>query len=195
MSKNLKNIIFILIDGARFDFVTRDSLYSEIFSKSEWFNRVYTVSPYTIASMHAAFTSLYPKHNGVNGYLAPERLKESVKTMPQLLKEKGYLTICNIPSPVVMSRRGFDYYELHDEYLFENTKQHIECIRRHEREMRERERFFLYFHYSHIHTSLSNRVLKKHDDFSDEYFGSVGENRRIHADDVRKSAEIGRAHV
>ncbi|MGE3063616.1 MAG: sulfatase-like hydrolase/transferase [bacterium] len=189
MNKKSKSIIFILIDGARFDFVTKNKTYNDLFSKSEWFNRVYTTSPYTIASMHATFTGLYPKHNKVNGYLRPENLSESAKTIPQILKERGYFTACNIPSPVVMSQRGFDYYEIHDEYLFRNAEEHLDCIKRHEASMKSSQNFFLYFHYSHIHTSLSNRVLKVYDDFSDEYFGKQEENRRMHSEDVQKSAE------
>jgi len=189
MSKRHRNIIFILIDGARYDFVSLNETYLKLFDKSIWFKRVYTTAPYTIASMHAMFTGLYPKKNGVNGYLKPGKLKESIKTIPQYLKEKNYFTICNIPSPVVMADRGFDRYEVHDEYKFGNSKEHLECIRRYEKEMKKSENFFIYLHYSHIHTSLSNRVLKKYDDFSDEYFNNIEENRKKHFEDVWKSAD------
>ncbi|HAV91683.1 TPA: hypothetical protein DCW38_00660 [candidate division WOR-3 bacterium] len=189
MSNKKKNIIFILIDGARYDFVTENSLYLRLFGKSLWFNRIYTTAPYTIGSMHAMFTGLYPKNNGVNGYLNPNKLKPDVKIIPQYLKENNYFTLCNIPSAVVMANRGFDVYEIHDEYKFMNTEEHIDCMKRHEDKIKSAENFFLYFHYSHIHTSLSNRVLKKFDDFSEEYFNDIEENRKIHASDVLRSGE------
>ncbi|MDD3803434.1 MAG: sulfatase-like hydrolase/transferase [bacterium] len=189
MNKEKRSIVFILIDGARFDFVTKNRSYLDLFSNSNWFNRVYTTSPYTIASMHAMFTGLYPKNNGVNGYLRPEKLKPNVKTIAEILHMQNYFTVCNIPSPVVMSSRGFDVYETHDEYLFNNANDHSDCIKRHAKKMKESSNYFLYLHYSHIHTSLSNSVLKVHDDFSPEYFESIEKNRERHSADVFKSAD------
>ncbi len=184
----MKNIIFILIDGARFDIIS-NSQYKDFFSKALWYNRVYAVSPYTIGSMHSIFTSLYPKNNGVNGYFNPKKLKENVKIIPQYLKDKGYYTICNIPSPVVMANRGFDIYDLHDEYNEDVSEKHFSFVKNNAENLRNKKPFFLYLHYSKIHTDLVNNVLNKYDDFSEEYFEKYDENKKRYEQSIYKSYE------
>ncbi|HAF08370.1 MAG: sulfatase-like hydrolase/transferase [bacterium] len=185
----MKNIILILIDGARYDFVKEEGLYKEIFSKSLWYNRFYTASPYTIGSMHALFTGLYPKNNGVDGYFNPNKLKREVKILPQYLKEKGYFTLANIPSPVVMANRGFDIYTLHDEYNEDVEKKQIDFVEENREKMLKSKPFFLYLHYSKIHTSLVNNVLNVYNDRSEEYFNNVEKNRERYKNDIKISGD------
>lgn len=185
----MNNIVLIVIDGARYDLVKEDSVYQELFSKSVWYNRFYTASPYTIGSMHTIFTGLYPKNNGVNGYFRPKDLKKDVKIIPQYLKETGYSTFANIPSPVVMANRGFDVYALHDEYNEDVEKKHIEFIQENSEKMKTDKPFFLYLHYSKIHTSLVNNVLNVYNDRSEEYFRNIEKNRERYKNDIRVSGE------
>ncbi len=185
----MKNLILILIDGARYDFIKDDQLYLDLFSKSLWYNRFYTASPYTIGSMHALFTGLYPKNNGVNGYFNPNLLKKEVKIIPQYLKENGYFTLANIPSPVVMANRGFDIYTLHDEYNEDVEKKHIDFVEENKERMLKSKPFFLYLHYSKIHTSLVNNVLNIYNDRSEEYFNNIEKNRERYRKDINISGQ------
>lgn len=184
----MRNIILVLIDGARYTFAAENKLYREIFSSSDWYERVYTACPYTIGSMHALFTGQYPKNNGVNGYFRANDLKKSVNIIPQYLKDAGYYSVCNIPSPVVMADRGFDIYELHDEYNEDVASNHFRFLIREADSIFRKSPFFLYLHYSKIHTSLANNVLKKYDDFSEEYFSMQNENRIRYQNDIDMSA-------
>lgn len=185
----MRNIILVLIDGARYKFAEDNLLYKKVFSSSEWHERVYTACPYTIGSMHALFTGMYPKNNGVNGYFRANDLKTDVKIIPQYLKDSDYYTVCNIPSPVVMANRGFDLYELHDEYNEDVAEKHFDFIRKEAGNLSVKTPFFLYLHYSKIHTSLANNVLKKYDDFSSEYFSLQNENRIRYTKDIEMSAQ------
>jgi len=184
----MRNIILILIDGARYEYAERNDAHRNIFSSSDWYERIYTACPYTIGSMHALFTGCYPKHNGVNGYFRANDLKESVRTLPQYLKESGYFTYGNIPSPVVMAKKGFDVYDLHDEYNEDVAENHYKLLLREAANLSDKTPFFLYLHYSKIHTSLANNVLKKYDDFSEEYFSSQEINRKRYLNDIEESA-------
>ncbi len=185
----MKSVILILIDGARYDFVKEDNTYKQLFQNSKWFNRFYTASPYTIGSMHALFTGLYPKNNGVYGYLRPKDLREDVKIIPQYLKEKGYFTLANIPSLVVMANRGFDVYSLHDEYNQDVKEEHLKFIEENQKRLNENRPFFLYLHYSKIHTSLVKNVLNVYSDRSEEYFENREENIKRYKKDIEISGE------
>lgn len=185
----MNNILFILIDGGRYDHIVSHPVYKELFKDAMWYHRVYAAAPYTIGAMHSMFTGMYPKNNGVNGYFKPSKLKETAKIIPQYLKEQGYYTLCDITSKIVMADRGFDSYQLHDEYTDNVREKQTGIIRNNADMLKENAPFFIYFHYPKIHTDLVNSVLKKYDDFSEEYFSKRDENERNYMESLDDTAE------
>ena len=86
------NIILILLDGARADRVERSSNFVKLMKKGTLLNNVNTAIPYTIGSVNATFSGLYGKDNGIDAYYKMFRLKDSVKILPEVLKNEGYFT-------------------------------------------------------------------------------------------------------
>ena len=76
------NIIFVLLDGSRWDRLEISSKFEELKKEGFLFNNVSTVYPYTFASMNSIFTGLYGKENGVDAYYKMFRLKDSVDYLP-----------------------------------------------------------------------------------------------------------------
>lgn len=185
----MKNIIFILVDGGRYDYVIKHPVYRSLFSDADWYHRVYAASPYTIGAMHSIFTGMYAKNNGVNGYYNPSKLKETALIIPQYLKKHGYYTFCDITSKIVMADRGFDVYQLHDEYNENIRQRQTDILRKNAADFISKSPFFIYFHYPKIHTNLVTSVLKKYDDFSDEYFENREENIERYKASLDESAD------
>ena len=46
-----------------------------------------------------------------------DRLDKSVKFLPEILQKNGYFTSCNLISDKVISSRGFNIHQSHDEYV------------------------------------------------------------------------------
>ena len=62
------NIIFVLLDGARYDRIHKSPEFVELMKKGTVLNNVSTAIPYTFGSINVIFTGMYGKENGVNGY-------------------------------------------------------------------------------------------------------------------------------
>ena len=62
------NIILITLDGLRLDKIEQCTYLKLFKEQSFFFKNMVTVSPYTLASMHAIFSGMYPSKNGVNAY-------------------------------------------------------------------------------------------------------------------------------
>ncbi len=63
-----KNIIFVLLDGARFDRLEQSSDFIELSNHGTLLNNVTTAVPYTFASLNVILTGKHGKENGVDGY-------------------------------------------------------------------------------------------------------------------------------
>ena len=58
------NIIFILLDGARWDRLKISQEFTELQNYGTMFDNVTATVPYTFSAMNVIFTGLYPKENG-----------------------------------------------------------------------------------------------------------------------------------
>ena len=110
------NIIFVLLDGSRWDRVNNSPEFSELIHEGTFLNNVTTAIPYTIGSVNVLFSGLYGKENGIDAYYKMFRLKDSIKILPEILKQEGYFTACDLLSERIISKRGFDIHQFHDEY-------------------------------------------------------------------------------
>jgi len=75
------------------------------------------------------------------------RLKDSVKVLSEVLKEEGYFTACDLLSERIISKRGFDVHQFHDEYKDDLTKRHPEFIKEN-LEKANKKPLFLFLHYT-----------------------------------------------
>jgi len=154
-----KNIILVLLDGARWDRLSISPEFSELKKKGTLFTNVTTSAPYTFASINSIFTGLYGKENGVDAYYKMFRLKKDVSFLPEILKNNGYFTSCNLISDKVISSRGFELYTSHDEYKDNLFDLHPNFLKK-SFELAQKRPLFTFLQFSRIHTVTVSEVLK-----------------------------------
>lgn len=175
------NLIFITIDGARVDRIVNGRNYDKIIKKSTFFSRVIAYAPYTIGAMHALFSGTYGTKTGVNSYWSNIHFKkEKYKTLTKYLQDEGYVTYGDVINKLVLPPVGFDELVIHDELNDNLTERHIALLDKFSSLSNEGKKFFLYLHYSNIHTGIMQEVLKKYDNFSKEYFANRQQNERFY---------------
>jgi len=171
-----KNLIVIMIDGGRFDRAIKSPVFNEIRKKSVFFSQSITYSPHTIAAMHAVFSGSYGSKTGTNSYWSTFNFKkDQFKTLTEYLKENDYFTYCDLINELVVPKQGFDKFIIHDEINDDLTSRH-RCILQNIKNDANGKNFFLYLHYSNIHTGIMQQVLKVYDNFSKEFFDNREQN-------------------
>jgi arylsulfatase A-like enzyme len=176
MGKKL-NLIMITIDGARVDRIMQFKSFQQLKSLGSFFSQVITYAPYTIGSMHAIFTGTYGPKTGVNNYYGSRSFKKDrYLTLPGILQKEGYVTIGDIINDLIVPKEGFDDLKVHDELKDDLTLRHCDLLERVKKLNDNDHNYFLYLHYSNIHTEIMKNVLKKYTNFSKEYFVKRIEN-------------------
>ncbi len=154
-----KNIVFVLLDGARWDRLSISPEFIEMKNNGVLLTNITTTAPYTFASLNSIFTGLFGKENGVDAYYKMFRLKDSICFLPEILKNEGYFTSCNLISDKVISSRGFDLHTSHDEYKDNISDLHSNFIKKSFELAKERP-IFTFLQFSRIHTVTVSEVLK-----------------------------------
>ena len=182
--KKKPNIIMIIVDGVRYDAINKISYYNELKKESVFFPQLITYAPYTLASFHSMFSGMYGGQNGVNGYYKSYNFdKEKCFTLAQYLKEAGYYTEADFLHENVAPKQGFDKPRVHDEFKDDLIERHSEILTR----VKSKKPFFLFLHYTPIHTNLVKNVIKKYSDFDKEYFKNKDKNFKEYLGWVDKS--------
>jgi len=173
------NIFFVLLDGVRWDRLDTSSEFLELQKKGTLFNNITTAIPYTFGSMNVIFTGLYGKENGVDAYYKMFKLKDSVSFIPEILQKNGYFTCCDLITNKVISSRGFDIHQSHDEYNDNLNERHPalikECF-----EKAAGKPVFCFLQFSRIHTVTVSEILKKYDWDSKEFYAMKEENLKTY---------------
>lgn len=168
------NIILITLDGLRLDRVSICPTLNKIANDNIFFSNMIVSTPYTLASMYSIFSGIYPVRNGVNSYFNMFKFKkDKCKTLTQYLKGVGYNTLGSVCSDVLVPNLGFDRLNVYDENKDDIDVNGLKLLN----EVSEKEPFFLYLHPSHIHRDTVKNVIKKYDDFDEEYFKNYEKNK------------------
>ena len=171
------NLIIIMIDGGRLDWAQKSEIFNKLKSNSVFFSNSITYAPHTIASMHAVFSGSYGTRTGTNSYWSTyDFKKEKFKTITEYLKENNYHTHADLINQLVVPKQGFDNYIIHDEINDDLTKRHKSLLESINDKTKNKSNFFLYLHYSKIHTGIMNDVLKIYDNFSKDFFENRDKN-------------------
>jgi len=174
---NKKNVIIVMIDGGRLDKVKNSYIFNILKSKSIFFSNSITYGPHTIAAMHAIFSGCYGSRTGTNSYWSTFKFKKNeFKTLTEYLKESNYYTHADVINQLVVPKQGFDNYVVHDELNDDLIENHRNLLEQMHQKNLENKKFFLYLHYSKIHTGIMNEVLKVYDNYSKEFFSNKEEN-------------------
>jgi len=174
---NKKNVIIIMIDGGRLDRALHSQIFNALKSKSVFFSQSITYGPHTIAAMHATFSGTYGTRTGTNSYWSTFKFKkDKFKTLTEYLKDNDYYTHADVINELVIPKQGFDSFIVHDELNDDLVAKHKELLDLVATKSKSGQSFFLYLHYSKIHTGIMNQVLKVFTNFSKEYFENRKEN-------------------
>jgi len=184
-----KNLIIILIDGVRLDRALQSEVFKRLASKSISFPQTITYAPYTNSAVHALISGSYGNRNGCNSYWHSINFKrEFFKTLTEYLHDVGYYTYADVHSDLVLPNSGFDEYMVFDESLVDLKQRHSNLFEKMKAKNEENQNFFLYLHYSGIHTGIMNSVLKAYNNYSEEYFANRKFNEKRY-DDLFRMAE------
>lgn len=176
---NRKNVIIIMIDGGRPDRALRSPIFNDLKSKSVFFSQSITYGPHTIAAMHAVFSGSYGVRTGTNSYWSTFKFKKDrFKTLTEYLKENQYYTHADLINELVVPKQGFDNFIVHDELNDDLIHRHTNLLKQAATKFQNNQNFFLYLHYSKIHTGIMNQVLKIYNNFSKEYYENRLENEK-----------------
>ena len=181
-----KNLIFVLIDGARVDRLSESTEFNEIAKHGFLFDNVTTAFPYTVGAVNSIFTGRYGKENGVDGYYKVLDLKKTATTITEILKKNGYLTYCDLLHKNVITERGFDLHQAHDEYKDNLTEKHKNLLQNAFSEAKNSP-IFCFLHFTNIHRETVSEVLKKYE-WDDSEFYEDFENNSKRYDLVFKNA-------
>ena len=174
---NKKNLIIIMIDGGRYDRAINSSLFKKLEANSVFFSNSITYGPHTIAAMHAVFSGSYGTRTGTNSYWSTFKFKkDEFKTLTEYFKNMNFVTHADVINKLVIPKQGFDNFIIHDEINDNLTSRHIELLEKINRSFLDGKNYFLYLHYSKIHTGIMNEVLKIYNNFSEEYFSNKKKN-------------------
>jgi arylsulfatase A-like enzyme len=176
---NKKNVIIIMIDGGRLDKALHSPIFSALKSESVFFSQSITYGPHTIAAMHAVFSGSYGTRTGTNSYWSSFKFKkDKFKTLTEYLKDHNYYTHADVINELVVPKQGFDNYVVHDETKDDLAARHKELLDAVSSKLQNGQNFFLYLHYSNIHTGIMNQVLKVYNNFSKEFFDNKSVNEK-----------------
>ncbi len=115
-----KNVILISLDSLRRDYIGiyrgEKGFTPEIDRLSEdsvVFENAYSSAPWTIPSHLSMLSGLNPNSHGANTF--PDKVPSFVRTIPQILREKGYLTFAYTGGGLLSANfgfsNGFNYYK------------------------------------------------------------------------------------
>ena len=178
-----------MIDGGRLDKAQNSIIFNKLKSKSVFFSNSITYGPHTIAAMHAVFSGSYGTRTGTNSYWSTFQFKKNkFKTLTEYLKENNYETYADVINQLVVPKQGFDNYVVHDELNDDLVKRHTNLLDEMYQKNSNNKNFFIYLHYSKIHTGIMNEVLKVYDNYSDDFFSNKEKNE-LRYDNLFQAAE------
>jgi arylsulfatase A-like enzyme len=129
--------------------------------------------------MHAVFSGSYGTRTGTNSYWSTFKFKkQKFKTLTEYLHDENYHTCANVINELVIPKQGFDDFFIHDELKDDLSLQHKDLLKTMKAHNDDDQNFFLYLHYSNIHTGIMNDVLKVYNNFSKEFFDNKEQNEK-----------------
>ena len=167
----------ILLDQFRNDAREVHPIFARLAEEGVLFERAITYAPYTLASVHATFTGMYGRQNGVDAYTKSDQYdQKNCMSLPEYLKSAGYYTRGYSFSSILFPHAGFDSLKILSEKEETDTAaHHAEEI---EHCFKQDKPFFCYLHYGEIHHAVLREVIRKYGDFDPAYFENLEANRR-----------------
>ena len=152
------NVILINLDGFRNDKVELCPSLRLLKERSYYFPKMFTVAPYSFASLASVFSGMYPSRHGVNAYYNMFNFrKDKIETLSEIMQKTGHYTSCDIIDNTVVPNQGFDEYNIYDEKTVDFQQRHMEFIQR----LSKKDKFFLFLHNTETHKKFVRDVIAK----------------------------------
>ena len=152
------NVILINLDGLRNDKVELCPSLRLLKERSYYFPKMFTVAPYTFASLASVFSGMYPSRHGVNAYYNMFNFrKDKIETLSEIMQKTGHYTSCDIIDNTVVPNQGFDEYNIYDEKTVDFQQRHMEFIQR----LSKKDKFFLFLHNTETHKKFVRDIIDK----------------------------------
>ncbi|MEW5949892.1 MAG: sulfatase-like hydrolase/transferase [Thermodesulfobacteriota bacterium] len=182
------NIVMILLDQFRNDARVVNPIFEEMGRRGVLFSKTITYAPYTLASLHATFTGMYGRDNGVDAYTKSDQYKQKeCYSLPEYLKDIGYYTHGYTFSKILLPNVGFDSLQIIPE------KEEKDILASHKRQLdicyTKKKPFFCFLHYGEIHHHIVKDVIRKYSDFDTAYFGKIEYNMARYMEHAHQAAE------
>ena len=168
------NIVLIVIDTLRADHLpfygykkNTAPFLSKIASQGIVFENAFSASTWTAPATASIFTSLYPVQHGViRGYWASRnrkielhRIPGKIKTIPEVLKEKGYKTYGAAANVNICSEQGFTQgFERFRLFPYRKEEKINPQLKEWAKEIKSQKKYFLYIHYNDPHRPYHKRL-------------------------------------
>jgi len=165
------------MDGMRLDKAQNLTIFKKFSPNSIFFTQSITYAPYTNSSIHALISGAYGNRNGCYSYWHSSRFKSQFfKTLVDYLHDENYFTYADLNSNLILPKKNFDFYELFNEDDVNLETRHSTLLEKMKEKFDDGNNFFIYLHYSGIHTGIRDQVLKVYNNFSKEFFNNKLEN-------------------
>ena len=187
------NIIFVLLDGSRFDRIHISPEFCDLIKQGTLLDNVTTAIPYTFGAINVILTGEYGKENGVDGFYKVSKLKKQVSFLPEILQNEGYFTSRGLIRDEILSPRGFDFRKEYNEYEEDLNLRHPELIKD-TIEKSKGKPFFTLLQFTRIHTVTVTEVLKKYEWNNEDFYKNKDSNLQTY-DNVFKETGIYAQHI
>ncbi|MCC6179046.1 MAG: sulfatase [Chloroflexi bacterium] len=124
-----RNVLFLMVDCMRADTLWDRQRYPSVpnldalMGRSCSFTEMIAAATTTTPSVATLLTGRYPAEHGVRSLLG-YKLQPDVKTVPEILREHGYLTMAEVTGPlfpVTGLDRGYDVYNRRERHWYLDT--------------------------------------------------------------------------
>lgn len=182
------NIVMIFLDQYRNDARAIHKIFEEMEKRGVLFSNTITYAPYTLASLHATFTGMYGRDNGVDAYTKSDQYKhKECYSLPEYLKDIGYYTRGYTFSRILLPDAGFDSLRV------VSAEDEEDILTSHKKELdicySQKNPFYCFLHYGEVHHQIVKEVIRKYDNFDDEYFGKIEYNMSKYLEHAYKAGE------
>ena len=168
------NILLINLDGLRRDKIHLIESLDKLTKKSYFFKNIDTVSPYTFASIHSIMTGTFPSNHGVDAYYNILKFKKNeITTIAEILNKENFYTVCDVNNEAILSRKGFDEYNIYDETIINFKERHCNIIER-----ISDKQFFLFLQNTETHNKYVRNIIEDKNIDDRYYFNSYNENNQ-----------------
>ena len=167
-------ILLINLDGLRRDKIHLIESLDKLTKKSYFFKNIDTVSPYTFASIHSIMTGTFPSNHGVDAYYNILKFKKNeITTIAEILNKENFYTVCDVNNEAILSRKGFDEYNIYDETAINFKERHCSIIER-----ISDKQFFLFLQNTETHNNYVRNIIEDENIDDRYYFNSYNQNNQ-----------------